>query len=246
MSTPNNRFVATPELRHVAISYAKVLLAVGRAWILPPSAPPFCAPQVELLDLGSPFARKPNVVAYERHVFFASDDPADPTRHRAPCPIRTARIDGAFVHETSGQLVGLVFALACALAYACDLGIGVYLVPSTFALVDSPEHRFPLAVGKPLLRHAVPFIRSTLPCREGYQRVTQLFTRRAPSLAVRSRRPRSTRGSPKLMASVKAPCARYTDPAESSTRILKRRRRRGPDGEVDIKFAQIVCPNGTV
>jgi len=35
-------------------------------------------------DLGSPIVSKPNVVAYDRHVLFASDDPADATRHRAP------------------------------------------------------------------------------------------------------------------------------------------------------------------
>jgi hypothetical protein len=73
---------------------------------------------MELPNLGSPFASKPNVVAYDRHVVFASDDPADATRHRPPGPISTTRIDGAFVHEMPEQLVGLIFAQAAALAYA--------------------------------------------------------------------------------------------------------------------------------
>ena len=55
------------------------------------------APQVQLLDLGLPSASKPNVVAYDRHVLFAADDPVDATRHRSPCPISTTRIDEAFV-----------------------------------------------------------------------------------------------------------------------------------------------------
>jgi hypothetical protein len=122
---------------------------------------------VELLDLGSPSASKPNVVAYERHVLFASDDPADATRHRASGPISSTRIDEAFVHEMPEQLVGLVFAQAAALAYARDLGVGVYLIPSALALVDSPEHRFALVVGKPLLRHVYSFTLPTLPCKEG-------------------------------------------------------------------------------
>src|SRR5215216_4415750 len=94
-----------------------------------PPAPPFCAPQVKLLDLGSPFACKPNVVAYDRHVLFAPDDPANATRHRAPSSISTTRIEEAFVHEMPEELVGLVFAQADTLAYACDLGVGIYLVP---------------------------------------------------------------------------------------------------------------------
>jgi hypothetical protein len=40
------------------------------------------APQVELLDHSSPFASKANVVAYDRHVLFTSDDPADAAQHR--------------------------------------------------------------------------------------------------------------------------------------------------------------------
>ena len=40
------------------------------------------APQVELLDHSSPFASKANVVAYDRHVLFTSDDPTGATRHR--------------------------------------------------------------------------------------------------------------------------------------------------------------------
>jgi len=71
-----------------------------------------------LPDLGSPFASKPNVVAYDRHVLFAADDPADATRHRAPCPISTTRIEEAFVHEMPEELVGLVFAQADLVAYA--------------------------------------------------------------------------------------------------------------------------------
>src|SRR5919107_4143949 len=129
--------------------------------LLPP-APPFCAPQVKLLDLGSPFASKANVVAYECHVLFASDNPTGATRHRTPCPISTTRLDEAFVYEMPEELVGLVFAQADTLAYACDLGVGVYLVPSALALVDSPEHRFALVVGK-LCRHYVPLPLVPLP-----------------------------------------------------------------------------------
>src|SRR5918995_4556907 len=84
-------------------------------------------PQVELPNLGSPFASKPNVVAYDRHVVFAPDDAAGAARHRAPCPISTTRIDEAFVHELPEQREGLVFAQADALAYARDLGVRVYL-----------------------------------------------------------------------------------------------------------------------
>ena len=76
------------------------------------------APQVELLDLGSPSASKPNVVAYDRHVLFASDNPAGAARHRASGPISSTRIDEAFVHELPEQIIGLVFAQADALAYA--------------------------------------------------------------------------------------------------------------------------------
>ena len=68
--------------------------------------------QVKLLDLGSPFASEPNVVTYDRHVLFTSDDPAGATRHRAPSLISTTRIEEAFVHEMPEQLVGLVFAQA--------------------------------------------------------------------------------------------------------------------------------------
>ena len=71
------------------------------------------------LDLGSPFAIQANAVAYERHILLASDDPAGATRHRAPSPISTTRIEEALVHELPEQLVGLVFAQADALAYAC-------------------------------------------------------------------------------------------------------------------------------
>src|SRR5215208_2952407 len=108
--------------------------------LLPP-APPFCAPQVKLLDLGSPFASKANVVSYDRHILFTSDDPTGATRHRAPCPISTTRFDEAFVHKMPEELVGLVFAQADTLAYVCDLGVGIYLVPSSLAHLDSPEHR---------------------------------------------------------------------------------------------------------
>jgi hypothetical protein len=76
------------------------------------------APQVQLLDLGLPSVSKPNVVAYDRHVLFAADDPVDATRHRSPCPISTTRIDEAFVHEMPEELVGLVFAQADLVAYA--------------------------------------------------------------------------------------------------------------------------------
>jgi hypothetical protein len=108
-----------------------------------------------LLDLGSPFARKANVVTYDRHVLFASDNPADATRHRASGLISTTRIDEAFVHEAPKQLVGFIFAQADLVAYTCDLGVGVYLVPSALALVDCPEHRSALVVGK-LCRHYAP------------------------------------------------------------------------------------------
>jgi hypothetical protein len=46
------------------------------------------------------------------------------------------------------ELVGLIFAQADALTYSCDLGVGVYLVPSALALVDSLEHRFALIVSR--------------------------------------------------------------------------------------------------
>jgi hypothetical protein len=75
---------------------------------------------VELLDFGSPLAREPNVVANDRHVIFTSDDPADATRHRAPSPVSTTRIDEAFVYEMPEQLVGLVFPQADTFAYACE------------------------------------------------------------------------------------------------------------------------------
>jgi hypothetical protein len=65
------------------------------------------------------------------------------------------RIDEAFVHEMPEELVGLDFAQADLVAYACDLGVGVYLVPSALTLVDSPEHGIALVVGK-LCRHYVP------------------------------------------------------------------------------------------
>jgi hypothetical protein len=125
------------------------------ATIVPAEASPY-APQVELLNHRSPFASKANVVAYDRHVLFTSDDPADATRHRAPCPISMTRIDEAFVHEIPEQLVGLIFAQADALAYACDLGVGIYFLPSALTLVDSREHGFSLVVGK-LYRHYAPF-----------------------------------------------------------------------------------------
>jgi hypothetical protein len=106
-------------------------------------------------DFGAPFASKANVVAYDRHVLFASDDPADAAWHRAPGSIRSTRVDEAFVHELPEQLVGFIFAQADLVAYACDLGVGVYLVPSAFALVDSPEHGFALVVGI-ICRHYAP------------------------------------------------------------------------------------------
>ena len=90
---------------------------------------------IALPDFGSPFGSKSDVVAYDRHVVFAPDDPADAARHRAPGLISATRIDKAFVHELPEQLVGRIFAQADAFAYACDLGVGVYLVPSALALV---------------------------------------------------------------------------------------------------------------
>jgi hypothetical protein len=98
---------------------------VGRDNWRPVAHLPCCALQARLLDLGSPFASKPNVVAYERHVLFTSDDPTDATRHRAPGPISTTRVDEALVHEMAEELVGLVFAQADLVAYECDLGVGV-------------------------------------------------------------------------------------------------------------------------
>jgi hypothetical protein len=67
------------------------------------------------------------------------------------------RIDEAFVHEKPEQLVGLVLAQADVLAYACNLGVGIYLVPSALALVDSPEHGFALIVSRVTWLHTVPF-----------------------------------------------------------------------------------------
>ena len=72
------------------------------------------------MDLGSPFASKANVVTYDGHVRFASDDPADATRHRAPGLISTTRIEEAFVDEMPEEFVGSVFAQADTLAYACE------------------------------------------------------------------------------------------------------------------------------
>src|ERR687897_2776264 len=103
---------------------------------------------MELLDLGSPFASKADVVTYNRHVLFATDDPANATRHRTPCPISTTWLDEAFVHEMPEQLIGLIFTQADLVAYACDLSVGVYLVPSALTLVDSPEHGFALIVSR--------------------------------------------------------------------------------------------------
>src|SRR5215207_3070834 len=65
------------------------------------------------------------------------------------------RIEEAFVYESPEQLVGLIFAQADLVAYACDLGVGVYFVPSALALVDSSEHRSALVIGK-LCRHYAP------------------------------------------------------------------------------------------
>jgi hypothetical protein len=137
-----------PNALHTAFTHLKAVEAI-------PPPPPFCAPQVELLDHSSPFASKANVVAYDRHVLFTSDDPTGATRHCAPSPISTTRIEEAFVHEMPEQLVGLVFAQADLVAYACDLGVGVHLIPSALTLVDSPEHGFALVVGK-LCRHYAP------------------------------------------------------------------------------------------
>src|SRR5215212_11876916 len=46
-----------------------------------------------LPELGSPFASKPNVVAYDRHVLFATDDPADAARacERVRAPPRVGK-----------------------------------------------------------------------------------------------------------------------------------------------------------
>jgi hypothetical protein len=96
-----------PNALHTAFTHLK---AVGA--IRPRRRLHFAHLKSNLLDLGSPFARKANVVAYDRHVLFASDDPADATRHRAPGLISTTRIDEAFVHEAPKQLVGFIFAQA--------------------------------------------------------------------------------------------------------------------------------------
>src|SRR5215212_10068194 len=63
------------------------------------------------------------------------------------------------------ELVGLVFVQANVLAYACNLGVGVYLVPSALALADRPEHRFALVVGK-LCRHSAAHREATRPHRD--------------------------------------------------------------------------------
>jgi hypothetical protein len=134
---------------------------------------------VELLDPSSPFASKPNVVAYDRHVLFTSDDPTGATWHRASCPISTTRLEEAFVHEMPEELVGLVFAQADLVAYVCDLGVGVYLVPSTLALVDSPEHGFVLVVGK-LCWHYAPLPLVPLPTVRLPDRTATCPRRRLP------------------------------------------------------------------
>src|ERR671920_1364874 len=146
-----------PGLAMSQLAWAR-LKAVGAT----PLPPPFCSPQVEQLDPSSPFASKANVVAYDRHVLFTSDDPTGATRHRASCLISMTRIEEAFVHEMPEELVGLVFAQADLVAYACDLGVGVYLIPSALALVDSPEHRSALVVGK-LCGHYAPLPLVSLP-----------------------------------------------------------------------------------
>src|SRR5215217_2843363 len=46
--------------------------------------------------------------------------------------------------------------------YACDLGVWVYLVPSALTLVDSPEHRSALVIGKHC-RHYAPLPLVPLP-----------------------------------------------------------------------------------
>jgi hypothetical protein len=127
------------------------------------------APKAELLDLGSPFVSKPNVVAYDRHVVFAPDDPTGVARHRAPGLENTTWVDVVLVHELPEQLVGSVFAQADAFAYACNLGIGVHTVPSALALVDSLEHCFALIISKVSPLHTVPFVR-LFHAKEGYQK----------------------------------------------------------------------------
>jgi hypothetical protein len=62
----------------------------------------------------------------------------------------------------SEVLVESVFAQAALVAYACDLGVGIYLVPSALAFVDFPEHGFALVGGK-LRRHYVPLPLVPLP-----------------------------------------------------------------------------------
>jgi hypothetical protein len=44
----------------------------------------------------------------------------------------------------------------------CDLGVGIYLVPSTLALLESPEHGFAMVVGK-ICRHYAPLPLVPLP-----------------------------------------------------------------------------------
>ena|SRR5215211_300776 len=94
------------------LALSQLAWAHARAVDIRPRRRPPRAAQVKLLDLGLPFASKANVVAYERHVLFTSDDPTGAARHRAPCPISTTRIEEAFVHKMPEQLVGLVFAQA--------------------------------------------------------------------------------------------------------------------------------------
>jgi hypothetical protein len=74
--------------------------------------PPAQRVKFVLPDLGSPFASKPNVVAYDRHVLFAPDDPTGVARHRASGLENTPWVDVVLVHELAEQLVGSVFAQA--------------------------------------------------------------------------------------------------------------------------------------
>jgi hypothetical protein len=67
----------------------------------------------------------------------------------------TTRIDEAFAHESPEQLIGLVFAQADLVAYACDLGVGIYFGLSDLALVDSSEHGFALIVSRVTRLHTV-------------------------------------------------------------------------------------------
>jgi hypothetical protein len=66
--------------------------------------------------------------------------------------------------------------------YACDLGVWVYLVPSALTLVDSPEHRSALVIGKHC-RHYAPLPLVPLPTLRLPDRTATRPHRRLPRMA---------------------------------------------------------------